>query len=166
MSDSPPSASAPRAGHATQADLYNQVFGGEGSDISDLSDSDNGRPAKRLAFPIRHRSPSGSVAPEDDDDDDDRDDDVYVPGTMSQAAKIPKFKRVTKEVDVDADADMEGEERKRKKTKKRRVRTRARRVERREEREEEAAPVYDEETRESPTANAARFRVASFGVGD
>ncbi len=156
MSLTPPPTQAPRAGNAAQADLYNKVFGNEGSDVSDLSDSGDERPSQRLAFPPRPaaRSPSDSAERVDrDEEEEDRDDDdVYVPGTTSNAAKIPKFKKVAARETVDDNDDDEGveESRKVRKKKKRRVDAPRRRVERREAAvdEEEAAPIYDEETRE------------------
>ena len=133
--------SAP-AGGATQADLSAQAFG-EGSDLSDLSDSDDDQvPRPRLAFPSRPAARPRSVSEEDEDRDDD---DAYVPATTSEPAKIPRFKKVSR--DAEEDVEDEGEGRKRKK-KKRRMES-GRRRQPREEVEEEPAPVYDAETRKS-----------------
>jgi len=155
MSASPAPTPLSQAGNATQADLYNQVFG-EGSDVSSLSDSEDERPRPRLAFPPRPpaRSPSNSLPPEDkDDDDEDRDeDDVYVPGTTSNVAKIPNFKKTARQKDVDEDEDEDRATEKMKRTKKkRRVEGGHRTTVRTEDvDDEEAAPVYNENTREYP----------------
>ena len=140
------------AGAATQVDLYNQVFG-EGSDVSSLSDSEDEAPRRRLAFPPRPvqrpRSVSGSVPPEDEDRDED--DDVYVPGTMDNTAKIPKFKKVPRRDTAEKmDGDRDVEEKRKRKKKTRRVEGGRTRVERKDEAEAEAeaAPAYDEATRE------------------
>ena len=149
MSASLPGESAEQQGGAkTQNDLYNQAFG-EGSDLSELSDSEDERPRPRLPFPPRgsRRSPSGSATPEyrNDEDEDRDDDDVYLPGTTSNAARIPKFKKVSRN---EGEAH-QNEERTKSRPKKKRVSSGRRRVERREvAEEEEAAPVYDDETRE------------------
>lgn len=153
----------PQAGQATQAALYNAVFG-EGSDVSSLSDSEDEQPRRRLPFPPRAAPVLRSASPEnrDGEEDEDRDDedDVYVPGTISNAAKIPRFKKVRSggavvdgDDELDGDGDGEGEggkaDRKRRSKKKRRVEGGKRRTQSRDKgEEEEAAPVYDESTRE------------------
>lgn len=152
----------PGAGAATQAALIHNIFGND-DDESDLSDPDLDEPQvqRRIPFPPRL---APTVRPENDDDDEedkdsDRDDvddadegDVYVPGTVEAAAKIPKFKK--KKVDDDDDVAMyddedpgEGERRKkrRKKEKKRSRRERDDVVEGEE--TEEVLPTYDEDTR-------------------
>ena len=150
------------AGKATQAALYDQVFGGDGSDISDLSDSDEEQPPARLPFPPRPvpASPvaehTGAVDEDDVDEDEDEDrdeDDVYVPGTVTSAPKIPKWKKKPPKDDGqdaegdDQDADEVGRRKKTKKRMEKRTGTRTRAPEPVEEDEEEA-PVYDAETRE------------------
>lgn len=103
----------------TRDELYNEVFGNQGSDASDLSDDEDARMDEG---------------------------DKYVPATLTSAAKIPKFKK-SKRDDEDEDEDEDDEdgreERRRKKKKKA-----ERRRQREEEEEEEEAPVLDEATRE------------------
>ncbi|KGB77759.1 transcription factor IWS1 [Cryptococcus deuterogattii R265] len=101
----------------TRDELYNEVFGNQGSDASDLSDDEDARMDEG---------------------------DKYVPATLTSAAKIPKFKK-SKRDDEDEDEDEDDEdgreERRRKKKKKA-----ERRRQREEEEEEEEAPVLDEAT--------------------
>lgn len=102
----------------TRDELYNEVFGNQGSDASDLSDDED------------MRMDEGEK---------------YVPATATSAAKIPKFKkskRDDEDEDEDEDDEDDGEERRRKKKKKA-----ERRRKREEEEEEDEAPVLDEATR-------------------
>lgn len=110
----------PGAGTATQAALYNDIFGGDDDDLSDEDDIAPTRPAGRLPFPPRDldietairaaqnvddEDRDEDVDEQDRDEDEDRDeDDVYVPGTATTPAKIPKFKK-KKQEDEDADLD-------------------------------------------------------------
>nr|ODN93282.1 transcription factor IWS1 [Cryptococcus depauperatus CBS 7841] len=110
-----------------QDELYNQIFGGDGSDLSDDEDV----PVKRLAFPKRNQN-----ALDDDDEDEDEDErvdrqddedatieasdeeDRYVPAT----ARIPTFKKKRSEdAGDDESGDDQAERKKRKKKKKRRI---------------------------------------------
>ncbi|OWZ79553.1 transcription factor IWS1 [Cryptococcus neoformans Bt85] len=103
----------------TRDELYNEVFGNQGSDASDLSDDED------------MRMDEGEK---------------YVPATATSAAKIPKFKKSKRDdedenEDEDEDDEDDGEERRRKKKKKA-----ERRRKREEEEEEDEAPVLDEAT--------------------
>ncbi|ORY28635.1 hypothetical protein BCR39DRAFT_534575 [Naematelia encephala] len=147
-------ATAPHAGDATQADLYDQVFGG-GSDVSELSDEDDEPAAsRRLPFPSRPtavQDDEDDDEEEDDDDDDEEEVDAYVPATESSAAKIPSFKKVREPVDEDEDEEGEEgeEERRERKKKKRKTEKRRRDRDRADEvvvEEEEVEPVQDEQT--------------------
>lgn len=105
----------------TRDELYNEVFGNQGSDASDLSDDED------------MRMDEGEK---------------YVPATATNAAKIPKFKkskRDDEDEDEDEDDEDDGEERRRKKKKK--AERRRKREEEEEEEEEDEAPVLDEATR-------------------
>ncbi|WVN85617.1 uncharacterized protein L203_100766 [Cryptococcus depauperatus CBS 7841] len=126
-----------------QDELYNQIFGGDGSDLSDDEDV----PVKRLAFPKRNQN-----ALDDDDEDEDEDErvdrqddedatieasdeeDRYVPAT----ARIPTFKKKRSEdAGDDESGDDQAERKKRKKKKSDR---------RREKEDEEEVPVLDAAT--------------------
>ena len=105
MSASPPSAHRhdEPPSHSHRDTLYEAAFGGEGSDLSDLSDDEPAVPPRR-AFPPRpvvteddeeeedvdrdeaaptprHAGDDEPARDESDADDEDGDDDVYVPGT-------------------------------------------------------------------------------------
>lgn len=133
----------------TPTDLYQQVFGGEGSDVSDLSDEEDIRPPARRTLPTETQD---TLPPDDDDDDEDEDedrdqdqDDVYQPGTVETSAKIPKFKKVSRD---DNDEEVgERRHRKKKARKEKEGRSRRQREEVDGEDVEESLPVYDEETR-------------------
>ncbi|KAK8865742.1 hypothetical protein IAR55_000888 [Kwoniella newhampshirensis] len=172
MSASPPPEAAPAP---AQAELYNQVFGGEGSDISDDSGDEDGqrRPRGRLAFPKRPAAEGdddGETAPalaiqddvdvDVDDEKDEDEDEQYVPATATSSAKIPKFKRTKRHSGDEDDADEDDEEdveedeeerRRQRKKKKQRAEASRKRRDRSEgdidvDEDEEAAPIIDAET--------------------
>jgi hypothetical protein len=152
-------------------DLYDQVFGGEGSDLSDTESEGEAPVAKRKAFPPRPAAVDDDDDDEDednrrrnqnsddDDDDDDREGDgAYVPGTLDAAAKIPKFKKRAVD-DMDAGEDDEGEQRPKDRKKKKTKKSKSNESRRREgdadgvPDEDEDAPALDDATRRSTSTD-------------
>jgi hypothetical protein len=126
MSVSPPAEDIPvpdgvSGQQATEKATYSyaQAFGGEDSDLSDLSDrdEDNEITGPRRAFPTAYDDEEDVDRPADiqsvdsDDDDEDRDD-AYAP----EPGKLPKIKK-SQTVDMDLDVDDDDGERRRKKKK-------------------------------------------------
>ena len=145
---SPPSTFVPQG--QTQTELYNKVFGGDASDISDLSDDDDEIPPRagpQPAFDLDEEEDESEG--EGEGEAEDRDGDF----ALESAVKIPKKKQA-----VEADADEDGEEQVAKKRKKKKQRDQERRPRSRridaEEDDDEAGPAYDEATRECISTSA------------
>lgn len=138
-------AGSPAAAPAGGETLYNDVFGGDGSDLSDISDNDDDG-ARRS-----RKSKAADAEAEGGNDEDDNDgNDTYQPATATSSARIPSFKKnrtgadgAEQDGDDDDDAPAADEDRRRRKNK--RKERRARDEANREEDEDE--PVLDEATR-------------------
>lgn len=159
MSASPSASPAPAPAPAQSnknKDIYDNVFGG---DLSDLSSEDEGPSIpKRKGFPPRpapasdddddDAQPAGDASDEDDDEEGD-----YVPGTVNSAAKIPKFKKRAVE-DMNGEEDEGRVKERKKKTKKHKGEKRRRSPAEGEVQEEDDMPVLDEATRTSPNGRS------------
>jgi hypothetical protein len=134
--------------------------------VSDLSDSEDERPAQRgtarRAFPPRGAATETQDRDEDVDEDnvdEDKDEeDTYVPGSAATVAKIPKFKKKAAGDDADRDDDDDAPvQPRKKKSKSEKKRRRERQKSDGGDRDDDqpAEPIYDEATRESHEDDAA-----------